>query len=146
MAILLTDTNIQELLAERKPLPLNYREKFVVKPKRGHKERELDVVGVTGSEFRLILRLGDFNALDFSVILAYCVPQTNQRIRLRRYNGKSHQHTNAIEGVTFYDFHIHTATERYQHSGAREDAICGTDIALCRYTKRHPLLSIGLWL
>jgi hypothetical protein len=121
MAILLTDANIETLLAERKPLPPNYREKIQVKPKRGHKERELDIVGVAGSEFRLILRQSEFNVLDFSVILSYCVPQTNQRLRLRRYNGKSHQHTNTIEDKTFYDFHIHTASERYQRVGVRED-------------------------
>ena len=42
-------------------------------------------------------------------------------IRLRRYNGKSHRHSNPMEGDRFYDFHIHTATERYQLSGNRED-------------------------
>ena len=42
--------------------------------------------------------------------------------RLRRYNGKSHEHTNHIEGDRFYDFHIHMATERYQDIGSREDA------------------------
>jgi hypothetical protein len=121
MATLLTDATIEALLAERKPLPPNYHEKLQVKPKRGHKERELDIVGVTGSEFRLILRQSDFNALDFSVILSYCVPQTNQCLRIRRYNGKSHQHTNTIENKIFYGFHIHTATERYQRLGVRED-------------------------
>ena len=121
MAILLTDANIQGLLAERKPLAPDYREKLQVKPKRGHKERELDIIGVAGSEFRLILRQSEFNVLDFSVILVYCVPQSNQRIRIRRYNGKSHQHSNTIESVEFYDFHIHTATERYQRAGMRED-------------------------
>ncbi|MDZ7814842.1 MAG: DUF1828 domain-containing protein [Planctomycetota bacterium] len=39
---------------------------------------------------------------------------------MRRYNGKSHQHTNKIEGNTFFDFHIHQATERYQEFGERE--------------------------
>ena len=42
--------------------------------------------------------------------------------RLRRQNGRSHEHTNQIEDETFYDFHIHIATERYQELGAREDA------------------------
>jgi hypothetical protein len=42
--------------------------------------------------------------------------------RLQRHNGKSHEHTNQIEGNTFYDFHIHLATERYQEIGMREDA------------------------
>lgn len=43
--------------------------------------------------------------------------------RLRRYNGKSHVHTNRIEKEkSFYDFHIHEATELYQQHGMREDA------------------------
>ena len=41
---------------------------------------------------------------------------------MRRHNGKSHEHTNQIEANTFYDFHIHMATERYQELGMREDA------------------------
>ena len=41
---------------------------------------------------------------------------------MRRHNGKSHEHTNQIERNTFYDFHIHMATERYQEFGTREDA------------------------
>lgn len=123
MAIRLNDTEISHLLAERKPLPPDYRERIQTKPKRGHKERELDVKGADGSEFRLILRQSEFNPLDFSVILAYRPPKTNQLFRLRRYNGKSHEHTNTLEGRTFYDFHVHTATERYQdESGLREDA------------------------
>jgi len=40
---------------------------------------------------------------------------------LRRYNGP-HEHTNSIEGTTLNDFHFHTATERYQKLGAKEDS------------------------
>ena len=46
----------------------------------------------------------------------------NQFFRLRRYNGKSHEHTNHIEGESFYNFHVHLATERYQDLGTREVA------------------------
>ena len=49
------------------------------------------------------------------------VSRTNRLFRLRRYNGKSHEHTNNIEKVTFYDFHIHTATERYQVSENKKE-------------------------
>lgn len=66
-------------------------------------------------------RRSDFNPLDFSVILAYRFPASNQVLRLKRYNGKSHEHTNPIEREKFYDFHIHTATERYQRTGNKED-------------------------
>ena len=50
------------------------------------------------------------------------LPQSNQFFRLLRYNGRSHEHTNSIEGETFYDYHMHMATERYQEIGSREDA------------------------
>ena len=107
---------------ERKDLPPDYLQRLRTKPKSGHEERELDVQGISGSDFRVILRKSMYNSFDFSVILAYCVPGTTQVFRLRRYNGKSHEHTNAIEREAFYAFHIHTATERYQDLGMREDS------------------------
>jgi hypothetical protein len=119
---LLTDGEIAALLSEVKILPPDYLSKVSLKQKRGHKERELDCIGVNGSEFRLILRQALHNVLDFSAIIAYCPAGSSQLFRLRRYNGKSHEHTNQIEKQTFYDFHIHMATERYQNSGLREDA------------------------
>lgn len=122
MNILLTDTEIAALLSEAKPLGSGCFSKMQLRPKQGHKERELDVTGTNGSEFRLILRQSLFNVLDFSAILAYSSKSSSQVFRLRRYNGKSHEHTNKIEQQTFYDFHIHLATERYQQSGLREDA------------------------
>ena len=80
------------------------------------------MTGALGSEFRILQRRSNFNALDFSVILAYRVPGTNQILRLTRYNGKSHEHRNPLEQRRFYGFHIHTATERYQRTGNREDS------------------------
>ena len=128
MAATLSDQDIRKLILEKKPLPADFRTKLQLKPKAGHKERELDVNGVDGGEYRLILRQSNFNSLDFSVILVYKFAKSNLLFRLRRYNGKSHEHTNAIEGSTFYDFHIHEATERYQDMGTREDAYaCPSD-------------------
>ncbi len=121
MSAMLSDQDVALLLRERKVLPADYRKKIQVHPKRGHKERELDVKGSDDSDFRLILRQSLFNPLDFSIILGYRLANSNQFFRLRRYNGKSHEHTNPIEGNMFYDFHIHLATERYQELGARED-------------------------
>lgn len=121
MPILLTDAQIAVLLAEPKPLPEDWRARMQLKAKRGHKERELRVTGANKSEFRVILRQADENALDFSVILAYQPPDSNQVFKLRRYNGKSHEHTNTLEGKRFYDFHVHTATERYQGLGVKEE-------------------------
>ena len=122
MAITYFEHEIASLIEERKPMPADWRRRVVLKPKRGHDERQLDLVGDAGSEFRLIFRQGMVNPLDFSIILAVRVPRSNQIFRLRRYNGKSHEHTNSIENVKFYDFHIHVATERYQENGMREDA------------------------
>ena len=122
MAAKFSDTDITTLLQERKTLPKDFHSKIRLRDKRGHKEQELDIQGVSGNQFRLILRQSESNALDFSIILAYCPAETNQLFRLRRYNSKSHEHTNTIESVKFYDFHIHTATERYQELGTREDA------------------------
>jgi hypothetical protein len=122
MAARYTDSEIQQLLAERKPLPEEYRKKLKLREKRGHREAELSVTGAAGTEFRLIARQNSLNVLDFSIILAACPAGSSQLFRLRRHNGKSHEHTNQIEQSTFYDFHIHMATERYQELGTREDA------------------------
>ena len=126
MPIILTDVRIQELLAERKPLPADYRKRIETKPKRGHKENELKITGKAGAEFRLILRQANANPFDFSIILAYEIPNTNQSMLLRRYNGKSHEHTNPLEGQTIYGFHIHEATERYQDSSYRPETFAQT--------------------
>lgn len=122
MAITFSDQDITSLLLERKTLPTDWRKRTQIVAKRGHGERHLDISGDSGNEFRMILRRSSINAQDFSVILAVRVPLSNQVFRLLRYNGRSHEHTNHIEGKTFYDFHIHHATERYQDLGAREDA------------------------
>ena len=121
MAAKYSDADISRLLAERKPLDKDFISQVRMRGKRGHKEQELDIQGVSGNQFCLILRQSSFNVLDFSIILVHCPADTNQIFRLRRYNGKSHEHTNTIESDSFYEFHIHTATERYQESGARED-------------------------
>lgn len=122
MSIRYTDADIARLIGERKPLSQDFRARIRLRDKRGHKEQELGIQGADGNQFRLILRQSSHNALDFSIILAHCPSETTQLFRLRRYNGKSHEHTNSIESVSFYDFHIHGATERYQELGSREDA------------------------
>jgi len=116
-----SDAEIAQMIMEHKRLPEDYRSRVQLHEKRGHKERELDIVGEHGAQYRLILRQSNFNTLDFSIILAVSPVDSSLLFRLRRYNGKSHEDTNPIEGNTFYDFHIHQATERYQESGARED-------------------------
>jgi len=122
MAARYTDEEIATLLSERKPLPPDYRKRLNFREKRGHRETELEIAGQAGNEFRLIGRQSKLNFFDFSIILAVSPSGSSQLFRLRRYNGKHGEHTNLIEGNTFYDFHIHTATERYQDLGMREDS------------------------
>ena len=96
-------------------MPPNYSGRLKLSPKAGHEERALDLPEPDTGVFRIILRKCLLNQLDFSVILGFIPPGESQPILLRRYNGRSHQHTNKLEReATFYDFHIHTATERYQ--------------------------------
>lgn len=86
-----------------------------------HKTGNFDIQGVNNNKFCLILRQSRLNSLDFSIILGVYPPGSNKLFRLRRYDGKSHEHTNPIEEEKFYDFHIHKATERYQEYGTREE-------------------------
>ena len=122
MAVTYSDDEIDRLLAERKRLPNGWWDLTRLRSKRGHEERDLDIAGAEGGGFRLILRQSLTNPLDFSVVLAVKKPQSNQVFRLRRHDGKSHEHTNKIEKETFYDFHIHMATQRYQEIDSDEDA------------------------
>jgi len=122
MTIQYTDQGIQDFIKERKVLPRDYAQRMQLKHKQGHNEQQLDAKGERGNLFRIILRQNRFNVLDFSAICALCLPNSNKIFRLQRCNGKSHEHTNTIEDRTFYGFHIHRATERYQELGMTEDS------------------------
>ena len=121
MDITYSNQEIAALIQERKPLPANWHSQFTTKRKRSHKERHLDVIGDAENEFRIIIRENLVNQLDFSVILAVSISESSRKFRLRRYNGKSHEHTNRVEKVKFQGFHIHYATEKYQQKGLPED-------------------------
>jgi hypothetical protein len=118
---ILTDTQIDALIVERKPIPDGLRPIGKQIERNQHKRRDFDVNGASGSEFMVAIRQSTLNPFDFSVILGYKVPGLNTIFRLRRYNGKSHVHTNTIEGDTARGFHIHYATERYQRSGGSKE-------------------------
>lgn len=118
MPVVLKDGEIRLLLRQAKQLPKDYVSRLTFKPKPGHKCAEIEVTGEGGNRFWLILRQSSVQPLDFSVIVAYQPPGSYGRVNLRRYNGKSHVHRNALEDEEpFYDFHIHEATERYQRAG-----------------------------
>ena len=123
--IRLTDDVIEVLIDEPKPLPSGYRETLIGKKMKKedlHKRSELPITGTQDSVFHIKVRQSTINPLNFSVILAYEFKETTGLFLLRRYNGKSHEHTNKIEGNRFRDFHIHYATERYQAKGFSEEA------------------------
>jgi hypothetical protein len=114
----LKDIEIQNLISELKPFKFEFST-FLSKAKEklGHKENDFIIDRQDGSKFRIMVRQSISNPLDFSIILGYYKPNSNLLIRLKRYNGKSHEHQNKIEKTDkFYDFHIHIATERYQNT------------------------------
>ena len=117
----LTDEAISELISEAKTTPSGLIPLARLIERDQHRRRDFEVKSASGNEFVVFVRQSMLNALDFSAILGYKMPGMNTIFRLRRYNGK-HMHTNTIEGTKLYDFHFHTATERYQARGAREDS------------------------
>jgi hypothetical protein len=117
---LLTDAEIATLIHEPKNTPSNLFPLTKLVERDKHKRRDYGVTSPSGNEFVIAVRQSTLDVLNFSAILGYKMPGYNTVFRLRRYNGK-HEHTNAIERTKLDDFHIHTATERYQKRGLRED-------------------------
>lgn len=115
MSILFTDHQIAAYIGEPKLIPGSYPTVFPFRLKGAHSECEFDVKTDPGAphKFKIIVRQSIKNPLDFSVILALLSAETNYVVRLVRYNGKSHEHSNPIEKMRFYDFHVHRASERY---------------------------------
>jgi hypothetical protein len=67
------------------------------------------------------MRLNTINLLDFSAIVGYERLGLTGMFLLRRYNGRSHEHTNVLERVRFREFQFHYATERYQRAGYKAE-------------------------
>ena len=122
MDITFSNQKIAALIKERKVLSNNGRSKFRKTPHRGNNLYRLNVTGEEGNKFRVTVRVSISNQLNFSVILSVKVPPPKDFFRLKRYNGDYHEHTNTIEDEKVNGFHIHTATERYQVDGSREEA------------------------
>ena len=99
MSRILQDAEIAALLAERKPLPANWRARLSVKAKanQAFRQREFDVKGDGGHEFHIILRRNELNLLDFSLVLKL-VDADGADYILVRFNGRHpSQHTNKWE-------------------------------------------------
>lgn len=117
LMLTLTEAEIGELIREAKDIPegLSVPVRLLSERNR-HRRKEYEIKTESGNIFVVKIRQSCANPMDFSVVLGYMLPGTYTVFRLRRYNGK-HRHTNALEGESFYDFHVHTATERYQIPG-----------------------------
>jgi hypothetical protein len=115
--MLLSDEEINALLLEAKAVPKGLIPLGRLSERHQHRRRDCTIDCQSGHKFVIALRQSMLNPLDFSVILGYHLPHLFRVFRLRRYNGKSHYHTNTLEKETFYGFHIHTATGRYQTAG-----------------------------
>lgn len=117
----LSDAEIARLVAEPKPTVdpgVLVPTAFKLRQRRG----AMEVEGGRGSNFRVIVRQREDHPLDFSVVLGYQLPDSTRLFRLRRFNGLSHEHSNPLEDETFYAFHVHQATERYQsQAGSNEE-------------------------
>jgi len=117
-----TDNEIAKLISEYKVLSKTLKEILTFKEADGHKKASFEIEYEDGNQFVIILRQNINNINDFSAILAFQEKGKNTFFKLRRYNGKSHEHTNKLEGNKFYDFHIHYATARYQDVGWKEES------------------------
>ena len=119
----LTDIQIQDLIAEPKILgcsasALMHGMKNKSEREASHSQSSRKIPRINGEgDWLIYLRRNRGNQFDFSCGLGFFPKGRNQAFTLTRYNGKSHQHTNRLEKENpFYDFHIHTATEKYQLS------------------------------
>lgn len=121
----LSEETIARLIREPKTIPDGLVPLGRLVVRNQHRRKECDVTSASGNRFVVYLRQSELNIMDFSAILGYRLPSAHTVFRLRRYNGK-HQHTNVLEKQTLYDFHIHTATLRYQTPGFKEDHFAET--------------------
>jgi hypothetical protein len=121
LPVRISEDEITRLLSQPKSIPdglcVPLRHMTI---RNGHWQKSWDI-DCDSERFVVKVRRSNVNPMSFSVILGYMIPGSYSVFRLRRYNGKSHYHSNILEGETFYDFHVHTATERYQMPGFKED-------------------------
>ena len=124
----LTDEEIQDCITE--PKKMNCSMDSLLKNMKVKKGRSSSMSQNTvrfprqngDGDWQIYLRQSKENALDFSCGIAFIPKGRNQAFNIKRYNGKSHEHTNKLEEEPpFYDFHIHQTTEKYQKSSCQND-------------------------
>jgi hypothetical protein len=122
MSRILTDAEIQELLAEPKPLEPKWesRLKLIPKEHRAFSQRSISMHLSNGHEFALVLRSNRLSPLDFSVVLLFRDTDGSEYI-LRRHNG-AHPSRHSLPNPQLpVCNHRHLATERYQKAGLKID-------------------------
>jgi len=116
--IIITDEEIDALIKERKLI----NGRFSKRENMGSNEHILNLTGVKGNKFCIIIRVSMSNNRNFSVVLGVKGVSLKKLFHLKRYNNDCHQHTNRIEDEELSAcFHIHIATERYQIKNYKED-------------------------
>lgn len=125
----LTDAQIANLVKE--PKHLGRSVDAILRGMKGKTGREGFLQNTvkfarTASKDKWLLYLrnspGNPHGTDFSCGLGLIPAGRSDAFMIRRYNGNSHEHTNKIEKTPpFRDFHIHTATARYQKSSYDDD-------------------------
>jgi len=92
-----SDQEIAQLIAEPKILPSDWTTKVQLRETRVCKTKKFEIEGTNRTKFCIILRQSRFNSLDFCIVLGYYPNNSNKLFHLKRYDGKSHEHTNPIE-------------------------------------------------
>ena len=115
MTEIITDGQIAAMIAESKALPENWREELAnLKNRVGRHESEVELAGVNGTLFRIIVSRRHRSPEDFTIILMLN-STAHSHFPLLRYDGSGHTHKNTLEGNRIvHKPHIHRATERYQ--------------------------------
>jgi hypothetical protein len=88
MTVLLTEEEIEDLIKEEKEVPPDFFTSFHLSRKGGHMEGKKTVRGFLGNQFRVIIRQGYFNHIDFSIGLLFIPKNSNKAFILKRYNGR----------------------------------------------------------
>lgn len=123
-----TNAEIQALINE--PKQMDYSITFLLQQMKHKKGKFASFLQISHEFSRkdreghwlIYIRQSIDNPLDFSCGLGFIPEDGNKVFPLRRYNGKSHPHTNHLDGgQPFYDFHIHEMTEKYQNSSYKSE-------------------------
>ena len=98
MSRILSDDEISQVLAERKPLPKNWKKRLEPLPKSnmGHSQRNYPLEGKEGRHYYVFTRRNDNLIDDFSIGLQL-VESPNDSYTVVRLNGTAHKHTNQWE-------------------------------------------------